>query len=494
MGLEVPNPVPAQSIGNYDLLDKIAEGGMGTVYKGRHRDTGQVVAIKIVPATTARNSTLLKRFEREFVAARALDHPNVVKAIEFNGATATPFLVMEYVDGESLGQRVERDGPLTEEEAIRLIAQVAHGLYCAHKQGLIHRDVKPDNVLVTADLQAKLTDLGLVRDLGDDFNLTKTGRGLGTPHFMAPEQFRDAKNADVRCDIYSLGATLYMMVTGQLPFGNCSALECFMKKLRNELTAPRDIKPEITERVDWAIRRAMSPSPENRPSSCREFVEDLYGRSTRPRPPADAATTEAVADVWYLVYRDELGETHSVKGATDGIRRALKDGLLGDASNVVASRKKEGPFVALRSFPEFRDLVIAPEPLPTPDLNPRSTPTYLPPASPSGRWPDPARSTPARGTATPTGNTDRHPRSGSGKFPMPPGTRAPGMRTSATHRSLEPQRYARPKSESSGKLPHVPIKPTKRRRFELVLWIMVLALAIGTSLAAFYFLSPPPGQ
>src|SRR5438477_13195005 len=136
----MPNPVPAQTIGSYDLVEKIAEGGMGTVYKGRHRDTGQLVAIKIVPATTARNSTLLKRFEREFVSARALDHPNVVKAIEFNGACASPFLVMEYVDGESVGQRIERDGSMPEDEAVRLIAQVAHGLYRAHKQGLIHRD------------------------------------------------------------------------------------------------------------------------------------------------------------------------------------------------------------------------------------------------------------------------------------------------------------------------------------------------------------------
>src|SRR5207249_2199484 len=357
----------------------------------------------------------------------------------------------------------------------------------AHKQGLIHRDVKPDNVLVTADGQAKLTDLGLVRDMGDDFNLTRTGRGLGTPHFMAPEQFRDAKNADVRCDIYSLGATLYMMVTGQLPFGNCSALDCFMKKLRNELTPPRDVKPDISERVDWAIRRAMSALPENRPSSCREFVEDLYGRSTRPQPPPDptAPTAEAEGEVWYLVYRDELGESHSVKGGTDGIRRVLKDGLLGDASNVIASRKKEGPFLALRSYPEFRDLVIAPEPLPTPDLNPRSTPTNIPPASPSGRWPDPARSTPTR-RSTPAGGTPPPPRSGSGRFPMP-ATAA----SSATHRSLEPTRYARPKSESSGRLPHVPIAPSKRRRFELLLWVMVLLIAVVTSIAAFYFFFPP---
>src|SRR5262249_51501104 len=180
--------------------------GMGTVYKGRNRETGDIVAIKIVPPTAAKNPTLLKRFEREFTSARALDHPNIVKAIEFDGACATAFLVMEYVDGESPGKKIERDGKMDETEALRIIGEVSQGLYRAHKQGLIHRDVKPDNVLLGSDGKAKLTDLGLVKEIDDDYNLTKTGRGLGTPHFMAPEQFRDAKNADVRCDIYSLGA------------------------------------------------------------------------------------------------------------------------------------------------------------------------------------------------------------------------------------------------------------------------------------------------
>src|SRR5687768_1513728 len=155
-------PTPAlQSIGSYDILSKIAEGGMGTVYRGRHQTSGQVVAIKIVPPHAARNPTLLKRFEREFAAARALDHPNIVKAIEFDNVCPTPFLVMEFVDGESIGDRIERAGPIPEDEAVRLIAQVSRGLHRAHKQNLVHRDVKPDNVLIDKDGQAKLTDLGL---------------------------------------------------------------------------------------------------------------------------------------------------------------------------------------------------------------------------------------------------------------------------------------------------------------------------------------------
>ncbi len=118
---------------------------------------------------------------------------------------------------------------------------MCEGLQRAHKQGLVHRDVKPDNILVTKDGVAKLTDLGLVKDVEGDLNLTKTGRGLGTPHFMAPEQFRNAKNVDVRCDIYSLGATLYAMVTGDVPFENASPLDCWMKKIRNEFPPPKEL-------------------------------------------------------------------------------------------------------------------------------------------------------------------------------------------------------------------------------------------------------------
>ncbi len=182
-----------QSVGNYDLLEKIAEGGMGAIWKGRNRTTGETVAVKIMPSNMASNPILLKRFEQEFRAASRLDHPNIVRAIDYGESGNTPYLVMEFVEGESLGARIERDGAIPEMEAIRIIAQVAQGLHRAHKQNLVHRDVKPDNVLVTPEGTAKLADLGLVKETDADLNLTKTGRGLGTPHFMAPEQFRNAK-------------------------------------------------------------------------------------------------------------------------------------------------------------------------------------------------------------------------------------------------------------------------------------------------------------
>src|SRR5438067_7195107 len=294
-----PGTTPA-NIGEYDVLEKIAEGGMGAVFKARSRHTGDLVAIKVLPPQTARNPILLKRFEHEYRAAAALDHPHIVRALEFNGTGTAPFLVMEFVEGESLGAKIERDGPMPEDAAIRIIAQVCQGLHRAHKQKLVHRDVKPDNILVTADGTAKLTDLGLVKMEDDEMNLTKTGRGLGTPNYMAPEQFRDAKNADVRCDIYSIGATLYTLLTGETPFGKVGPLECWLRKQRNELPSPRDLNPAISERVSWAIMRAMSGDPASRPISCKEFVEDLTGATLRPAAPAPEAPPPA--DLWYLVY------------------------------------------------------------------------------------------------------------------------------------------------------------------------------------------------
>jgi serine/threonine protein kinase len=357
-----------QTVGNYELLDKIAEGGMGAIYRGRDQRSGQLVAVKIMPPHMAANPVLLKRFEQEFRAASRLDHPNIVRALAYGDNGASPYLVMEFVEGESLGQKLERDGRMPETEAIRIIAQVAQGLHRAHKQNLIHRDVKPDNILLGGGGVAKLADLGLVKEADTDLNLTRTGRGLGTPHFMAPEQFRNAKGADVRCDVYSLGATLYMMVTGEVPFKSTGPLDAWMKKIQNDLVPPREIVPSLSERVNWAILRAMSADADMRPKSCREFIEDLTGHSTRRVPSVGSVAQQ---DLWYLVYKDEEGTLRTVKGSKEVIRRSIKDGRLGpDADGVLASRVKTGPFEPLRDFPEFRDLLVAAAPLQMPAVAP----------------------------------------------------------------------------------------------------------------------------
>jgi serine/threonine protein kinase len=374
-----------RSVGHYELLEKIAEGGMGAIYRARDRRSGQVVAIKVMPPHMAANPVLLKRFEKEYRAASRLDHPNIVRAIDYVDNGSSPYLVMELVEGESLGQKVERDGRMTEAEAIRIIAQVARGLHRAHKQGIVHRDVKPDNILLRTDGVAKLADLGLVKEAETDLNLTRTGRGLGTPHFMAPEQFRIAKGADVRCDIYSLGATLYQMVTGELPFKSTGPLEAWMKKIQNDLDDPRSLVPDLSERVNWAILRAMSADPEQRPRTCREFIEDLTGRSMR-RLPAVGTSSAGVQDLWYLAYQDDEGAQRTVKATTAAIRKSLKDGRLGAGEEVRASRSKAGPFDLLRDYPEFRDLLVAAAPLQVPGT---TSPMVLPPTRPYQAAPGP---------------------------------------------------------------------------------------------------------
>jgi eukaryotic-like serine/threonine-protein kinase len=447
-------PLMPQTIGDYQVLGKIAEGGMGAVYKGKNWKDGMIVAIKVLPSTTAKNATLLKRFEQEFKAASQLDHPNIVRAIEYNGAGASPFLVMEFVDGESLGNRIDREGPMGEEQAIRIIAQVCQGLHRAHKQNMIHRDVKPDNIMMTRDGVAKLTDLGLVKDAESDTNLTKTGRGLGTPNFMAPEQFRNAKNADIRCDIYSLGATLYTMLTGEVPFGKIGPLDCWMKKIRNDLTPPRELNPAVSERVDWAIRRSMSGDPDKRPTSCKEFVEDLTGVSIKPSGEADGSGSQ---DLWYLVYKDDEGETHTVKGTTESIRRAMKDGLLGDASNIRASRTKTGQFAGLHAHPEFRDLVIAPAPM---EIKKTSSDSQRVTPSPH-----------ARETIAKKGRTDPDAVEYGNRAVSDP--YAPTVDYQATNgepRPHIPMGRIAPKSESKSN--------------DSVLWAVILALALGTAVAA----------
>jgi serine/threonine protein kinase len=463
-----------ESIGNYDLVAKIAEGGMGAVYQARSRKTGETVAIKIVPAQTARNQTLMKRFEREFLAAHEIDHPHVVKAIELCQDVPTPFLVMEFVDGESLGQKIDREGRLTEDESKRIIVQVCQGLHRAHKHNLIHRDIKPDNILLTKDGTAKITDLGLVKELGEEeLNLTRTGRGLGTPHFMAPEQFRDAKNVDVRCDVYSVGATLYMMVTGQMPFDGSGPLDCWMKKIRNEFPEPRQIVPALSERMNWAIKRAMSAERDRRPANCREFVEDLLGHSTRTSDVGQQ--TSDVTDLWYLVYRDEENQPHTVKGTTDGIRRALSERLLGDAGNIQAARNKQGPFLPLESYPEYRDLLVAPAPLATK----QPTPT--------------ARSSPSPRASAPSLSAARQaPPVASGRHGTPSGRAsaisgragAPGPGQAAPPPAINPYLNA-DQAAPEYQLPHIKLETRGAAAAEWLMWIMLVVLALATAAAVY---------
>jgi serine/threonine protein kinase len=275
---QITTQIEVAKIGGYQILEKIGKGGMATVYKAADPFTGQLLAIKVLPASVTEHPVLRMRFAQECQVARNLRHPNIVRVLEFGLEGSRPFLVMEYVDGESLGQRLEQRGRLPEDEAVRLISQIGGALDWAHGRKLIHRDVKPDNILITVDGQAKLSDLGLVKNLDGEFNLTMTQSCLGTPNFMAPEQFQDSKRVDTLSDLYSLAATLYMTVTGELPFraSNERALLTMLKmKLANEIAAPRQLAPELSERLDGAVMRGLRADPKERQASILDFLQSL---------------------------------------------------------------------------------------------------------------------------------------------------------------------------------------------------------------------------
>jgi serine/threonine protein kinase len=269
---------------DYEVLEQIAAGSMATVYRGRQRDSGAPVAIKILLPAVAVNPVLLERFQQEFRAGSTLKHPNIVRTLDCGQVGPTLYLVTEFVEGQDLWQRIENAGRLPEAEAVDLIAQAARGLHELHKHGILHRDVKPDNILITADGRAKLADLGLIKDLEGNLQLTQTRTGLGTPNFIAPEQFTEARQAGVRCDIYALGATLYMAVTGELPFAGRSLATTLKKKLNNDLVPPRQLVPELSRRVEWTIRRAVQADPQRRYASCLEFIQALTGEDTGAAP------------------------------------------------------------------------------------------------------------------------------------------------------------------------------------------------------------------
>jgi serine/threonine protein kinase len=331
-------------LGDYDLLEKVGEGGLCTVYRGQHRSSGAVVAVKVLSPEMAKDEVLLRRFEQEFRAASSINHPGVVRALDFRGGPPMPFLVLEFVQGQALGERLLKKGRLGEDEAIRLLVQVCEALQYLHELGIIHRDIKPDNILITPEGRAKLTDLGLAKETEADLDLTRTGRGLGTPHFMAPEQFRDAKSVSARSDVYGLGATLYMTVTGKLPFGNASPMACYMKKTRNELVPPRSLVPGLSARTADAIQRAMAPEPEDRPASCRAFAAELTA-GRRPAGPLD------------LAYRSQDGQPYALTASVEKVRALLASGLLDNAVNLLVRRSKGTPFEPIDRIPELADLV-----------------------------------------------------------------------------------------------------------------------------------------
>ncbi|MDW8078153.1 MAG: serine/threonine-protein kinase [Thermoguttaceae bacterium] len=268
-------------LGQYEILDRLGAGGMGQVFRARHREMDRVVALKILPPERMRSAQLVERFRREVRAAARLIHPNIVTAFDAGEAKGVHFLVMEYVDGRDLSSVVEEHGPLPVEEAVRCVLQAAEGLAYAHEHGVIHRDIKPSNLLLSREGVVKILDMGLARlgepekaEGGGD-RITGTGQVMGTVDYMAPEQAREARLADHRSDIYSLGCTLYRLLTGRAPYCGESAVEVILAHLQAPIPSLRAVRPEVPLRLELVFQKMVAKRPEDRYQSVREVIEAL---------------------------------------------------------------------------------------------------------------------------------------------------------------------------------------------------------------------------
>lgn len=281
------------SLAGYELLAKLGQGGMGVVYKARQVSVDRIVAIKILRPHLGRDEAYLERFIREAHAAAKLNHPNVVRAIDAGSADGYHYFVMEFADGQTAAERL-KSGPMGEAEALKITREMAKALAHAHSHGVVHRDVKPGNIMLLPGGTAKLADLGLAKTIRADNSVTADGKTLGTPNYMSPEQARGQADLDGRSDIYSLGSTLFHFVTGAAPFLGSTAATVISKLLTEPTPDPQVLLPTISPAVRALIHKMMAKDPAQRQQTADELLADIDAASEgqMPRPPSDGPAGE----------------------------------------------------------------------------------------------------------------------------------------------------------------------------------------------------------
>ena len=278
----------AHQIPGYKILGKLGAGAMAIVYKGKQLSLNRTVAIKILPRRFTENPEYVERFYKEGRAAAKLNHNNIVQAYDVGEAGGYHYFVMEYVEGPTLYDGLSAGKVYSEEEALDVIMQIARALHHAHSCGLIHRDVKPKNIIINPSGVVKLADMGLARETTDiEAAQTEAGRAYGTPYYIAPEQIRGKIDIDGRADIYGLGATFYHMVTGRVPFMADDPSDVMRKHLKDPLIPPDHINTSLSAGVSEVIEIMMAKRKGDRYNNVEELLTDLEALS-KGRPPLRA--------------------------------------------------------------------------------------------------------------------------------------------------------------------------------------------------------------
>jgi serine/threonine-protein kinase len=380
---------------DYRLISKLGEGGMGAVYKAQQLSLDRVVAIKVPFKHLAKDASFIGRFYREARIMAKLDHPNILRCYGVGEENGWHYLAMEFIDGASMQSWLKQLGKIPLGDALHVTIACGNALQHAHEQDLIHRDIKPDNILITKKGQVKVADMGLAKALTDDLGLSRTGMGAGTPHYMAPEQARDAKHVDGRSDIYALGCMLYAFITGKTPFSADTYVDLILEKEKGKFTPARRSSSDVPEKLDLMIDKAVSPKPELRYKSCAEFAKDLQSLGltnetlsfipgatatnllhsgvpstlpstsatkpaaaapkTAPAKPGAPAPGKAAGGVWYVALKSSSGKVFKKKMTTQQVTLLIK-GKKFDMSGLL-SRNLKGPFRNLAYYKEFEHVL-----------------------------------------------------------------------------------------------------------------------------------------
>lgn len=368
---------------DFHLLGKLGEGAMGTVYKARQLSTDRDMALKVLFPHMARNPKLLERFYREARMMGQFDHPNIVCGYAVGEEYGRHYFAMEFVDGPSLHRWLALLGKMSVGDALHVILACAQALQYVHDLNLVHRDIKPDNVLITPTGVIKVTDLGVAKVLDEEMALTQTGNSVGTPYYMPPEQARNAKETDARSDIYALGCMLYCTLTGQPPFNGANLLELLQAKEAGKFLPARRLNPEVPERLDLIIDKMVAKDVRYRYQTCAEVIKDLEslgstspvltflpeearkrtleGREEKKRTvlghSGDTPLEVPVANHWYVNYRQPDGETVTRRMTTTQVLELINDEDFDFMTKI--ARNRQDDFRALASYREFESVFLA---------------------------------------------------------------------------------------------------------------------------------------
>src|SRR5579863_1717664 len=257
----------------YEILELLGQGGMGAVYKARDTELERLVALKLIRPELASNPEILHRFKQELILAREVTHRNVIRIFDLGQARGVKFITMQFVEGRDLRTALREKGKFTPEQAVQVISQVCRALEVAHAAGVVHRDLKPQNIMLDATDHVYVMDFGIAHSL-ETPGMTQTGALMGTPEYMSPEQAKGMK-VDARSDLFALGIIFYELLTGISPFKADTAMATLLKRLQDRPQPPAEVDPTIPQGISDVVMKCLEIEREQRYSNAREILEDL---------------------------------------------------------------------------------------------------------------------------------------------------------------------------------------------------------------------------